>query len=185
MNLKRKWLKFLITLQASLNNSKNASTDLSSNKVVYDFNVQKELDLLNLKLKSTDIIQEWNWNCWEAENTLTFANITAKIWYDMKHKVMSFKVRDKVFMKLHQEYQVSDLKNLKLSQQWVGPFSVKWKVDSLIYELKDISSNWKIHLMISVTMLELVLTDEDQYRRNSASQSGAVQNNAEEEKSDF
>ena len=34
-------------------------------------------------------------------------------------------------------------------------------------------------------MIELVLTGEDQYERNSASQPGAVQNNAEEEKSDF
>ena len=140
-NPEREWPEFLITLWASLNNSKNTSTDLFSNKVVYNFNVQKELDLLNSELKSTNIIQKWNQNHWEAENALTFANITAKIWYNTKHKVISFKVRDKVFMKLHQEYQVSDLKNSKLLQQWVRPFLIKQKVSSLIYELKDILSN--------------------------------------------
>ena len=34
-------------------------------------------------------------------------------------------------------------------------------------------------------MLELVFTDEDQYERNSASQSDAVQDNTEKKKSDF
>ena len=39
--------------------------------------------------------------------------------------------------------------------------------------------------MILVTILEPAPADKDQYERNSASQPGAVQNNAEEEKSDF
>src|SRR5204863_8559533 len=70
---------------------------------------------------------------------------------------------DLIMLKLHHKYHVSDVKNKKLSIQQVRCFSIKQQVFSLVYKL-DLSSNMKIHSVISVTNFESLSSDKDFYK---------------------
>src|SRR6266487_5683727 len=83
--------------------------------------------------------------------------------YDRHHISLLLNPRNLVMLKLHHEYCVSDVKNKKLSIQQVRCFSIKQQVFSLVYKL-DLSSNMKIHSVISVTNLELLSSSKDLYK---------------------
>src|SRR6266513_4157193 len=83
--------------------------------------------------------------------------------YDKHHISLLLNSDDLVMLKLHHEYHVSDVKNKKLSIQQVEHFSIKQQVFSLVYEL-DLSSNMKIHSVISVTNLKFLSSDKDLYK---------------------
>jgi len=93
----------------------------------------------------------------DARDALLFAQTKMAIYYDNKHKPISFNVGDQVYIRLaaslqpgyHLPHEVSH----KLSQQRVGPFPVVEKVGRLAYKLR-IPDTWKIHPVISVAHLE-------------------------------
>src|SRR5438045_2908871 len=58
---------------------------------------------------------------------------------------------------------VFNIKNKKLSIQQVSHFRIKQHVSLLVYKL-ELSSNMKIHSVISVINLELLLPSEDSYK---------------------
>ena len=86
-----------------------------------------------------------------------------KYCYDKYHIFLLLNSDDLVMLKLYHEHCVSDVKNKKLSIQQVRCFSIKQWVFSLVYEL-DLLLNMKIHSVISVTNLELLLSDKDLYK---------------------
>jgi len=83
--------------------------------------------------------------------------------YNKHHISLLLNSDDLVMLKLHHKYHVSDVKNKKLSIQQVEHFSIKQQVFSLVYEL-DLSSNMKIHSVISVTNLKSLSSDKDLYK---------------------
>src|SRR5205814_1712596 len=83
--------------------------------------------------------------------------------YNKHHISLLLNSDDLVMLKLHHRYCVSDVKNKKLSIQQVRCFSIKQQVFSLVYEL-DLSSNMKIHSVISVTNFEFLPSDKDPYK---------------------
>ena len=45
------------------------------------------------------------------------------------------KPKEKAFVKLHKEYRILDLENVKLFNQKVEPFTILRRIEDLIYEL--------------------------------------------------
>src|SRR5436190_15270720 len=86
-----------------------------------------------------------------------------KYCYNKHHILLLLNSDDLVILKLHHEYCVSDVKNKKLLIQQVECFSIKQQVFFLIYKL-DLSSNMKIHSVISITNLKFLSSDEDFYK---------------------
>src|SRR5436190_11870657 len=83
--------------------------------------------------------------------------------YNKHHIFLLLNSDDLVMLKLHHKYHVSDVKNKKLSIQQIRHFSIKQQVFSLVYKL-DLSSNMKIHSVISVTNLKLLSSGKDFYK---------------------
>ena len=79
---------------------------------------------------------------------------------------MFFKVGNKAFIKLYKEYNIpsTTLLKKKLSQQYVGPFTVIEKVGRLAYRL-DIPAHWRVHLIFSVAQLKASPKETDLYQR--------------------
>src|SRR5204862_4571583 len=86
-----------------------------------------------------------------------------KYCYDKYHIFLLLNSDDLVMLKLHHRYCVSNVKNKKFLIQQVRCFSIKQQVFFLIYKL-DLSSNMKIHSVISVTNLESLSLSEDFYK---------------------
>src|SRR5204863_9754103 len=92
-------------------------------------------------------------------------NLIIKNCYDRHHISLLLNFRNLVMLKLHHEYHISDVKNKKLFIQQIDCFSVKQQISSLVYELK-LSTNMKIHSMMSVINLEFVSSEKDLYNQS-------------------
>src|SRR5205085_9685968 len=101
--------------------------------------------------------------------------------YNKHHISLLLNSDDLVMLKLHHRYHVSDVKNKKLSIQQVRHFSIKQQVSSLVYKL-DLSSNMKIHSIISVTNLKFLSSGKDFYKCQYNKHSLSVKKNVAEKK---
>ena len=86
------------------------------------------------------------WN--QVEKFIIFVNITVKLQYDNSHIKMNIKVKSRIYLKLHNEYKISEI-NEKLTQQRVNSFTVIEKINRLIYKLK-LSFTMHIHSIIFI-----------------------------------
>ncbi|SLM36777.1 reverse partial [Lasallia pustulata] len=82
-----------------------------------------------------------------------FAATWAKRQFDSKHKKINLEEGDLVYLRLHRGYNLSGLKNPKLSNQHAGPFKILKKIDKLAYRL-EIPRTMQIHPVISIAHLE-------------------------------
>ena len=82
--------------------------------------------------------------------------------YNKCHISLLLNFRNLVILKLHHEYCIFNIKNKKLFIQQVNYFFVKWQISLLIYELK-LSTNMKIHSVMSVINFEFVSSEKDLY----------------------
>ncbi|VTT76585.1 unnamed protein product [Fusarium fujikuroi] len=88
----------------------------------------------------------------EARLAMDFAAMKGKRWYDDKHRPITLKQGDRVYLRLHDGYHLPGKPSKKWSQQRTGPFLIKRVVNDLAYEL-EIPEQWKIHPVISVKHL--------------------------------
>ena len=138
---------------------------MSPNKILYNFNVRDTLELLTLaELLSKDFSRLRQLKREVTENSIVFANIIAKAYYDDSHKNLSVSRESSIYLRLHYEYKISKVKNYKLHNQRVDLFKILDKVKRLIYRL-DLSSLIKIHPVISVAQLEPARSTPDPYKR--------------------
>ena len=167
--------KLLPSIQATMNNSANASTGISPNEILYGFKVLEATDLLDNDLAkaraddgnpATIIEEERSRLRKEAEESISFAQTMAKLRYDPRHSSLELKEGDKVFIRLHRGYTQPGLKNRKFSKQRVGPITILEKIGRLAYKL-DIPPTWRIHPVVSITHLEPVPPGEDPYGREA------------------
>ena len=86
-----------------------------------------------------------------------------KHYYNKHHIFLLLNSDDLIILKLHHEYCVSDIKNKKFSIQQVEYFSIKQQVFSLVYKL-DLSSNMKIHSVISVINFKFLSLSKNLYK---------------------
>ena len=161
------WNSVLPFLQGGMNNSRNTSTGLSPNEITVGFRVSNPLGLLS-EMPPADYAAMRGIKRDEAEESIAFANATAKARYDKKHKPLTFEVDDEAYLRLHQGYTVPGITNRKLTQQREGPFRIKRKVGLLAYEL-DLPPNIQVHPVISVAQLEPVPKTKDPFARRALS----------------
>lgn len=163
------WPTVLPQLQTVLNNSTSATTGKSLNEVIYGLRLREPVDLAatNNQTPITDEALTTTRNAARADvkDAIAFAAMAMKQQYALQHQQRSFKVGNKVNLRLHRGYTLPAVKNKKLQQQFVGPLTVKRQIGRLAYEI-DIPSNWKIHHVISIAHLEPATTqDDDPYHR--------------------
>jgi hypothetical protein len=160
------FIKIISSIQVSLNNSVNTSTGLSSNEVLYEFKIKESLNLLRIDDENSLTTVEKNRVVLrkEIEKAIVFVNASMKIRYDSRRTQLDLKFEDSVYLKLHKEYNQSELINRKFAKQRLESVTIIEKIDKLVYRL-DISQSWKIHSVISITHLKSASTREDSYDR--------------------
>jgi hypothetical protein len=109
------WTDALPMLQATLNNSRNASTGVEPNVVLQGF--KNNLDAIDqlAELPREDFDKVRDVSRQEANDALAFAAAAMKQRYDKKHKAIEFKVGQKVIVRLYKGYQLPGETNRKLS----------------------------------------------------------------------
>jgi hypothetical protein len=132
------FVKLLSFIQASLNNFTNAFTRLVSNEVLYEFKVAESLKLLTRQYdenSTTFIEKERELLRKKVKKAIIFANAQMKMRYDLTRKSLNLKIDDVVYLKLHKEYNQSDLINRKFSKQRLKLVKILEKVEKLTYKL--------------------------------------------------
>ena len=136
---------------------------MSSNKILYEFNVRDTLELL-IELSKKDFNRLRQLKKEQVEEFIAFVNIIIKIYYDKSHMLISLFKESKIYLRLHHNYKISELVNYKLHNQRVESFKILEKVNKLAYRLKLLSL-MKIHSVIFITQLKSN-KDENPYTRN-------------------
>ena len=169
------WVNALSILQTNLNNLSNIVTKIASNEYNYEFKVRNVLFFL-VKVTTSDvsILDDIRLRYRQkTQNTISFAFVKAKIYYDIRHQSLMMNLDDKVFLKLHRRYSLLKQLNTKLFNQRIESFLIKCRVDRLIYEL-NLFSQWKIHSMISIAYLESASFTKDSYERSRPTHSKSI-----------
>ena len=158
------WTELLPYIQGMLNNS-TTSIGKSPNEILYGSNVRDTLDALSTAMPVEGFHSLRQQHRQEAEDAIAFASIMSKRQYDSKHKAISFKPNDLVYLRLHHGYEIAGNRSSKLAIQRVGPFKIIRKVSKLAYEL-ELPEQMRIHPVVSVAQLEPAPhPDADPYRR--------------------
>ena len=170
------WSTFLPALQAQLNNSPNTATGLAPNEIVYGFKTRELIAAVSAKADNIpdNILDRRLKYQREAADATAFAQAKAKIYYDARHQPILFHPGDKVYLRLHHEYQLPDRSNRKMSNQRCEPFTVKRRAGRLAYEL-ELPAHWRIHPIISVAQLEPCPSQPDSYSRSRSDYPASVE----------
>ena len=163
----------LSTIQSQLNNSSNVATRLSSNEIIYDFRVRDTILTLNQRDQHESITDQRKEYQAKASDAIAFVNAKMKVYYDFRHKSLLLNSKDKAYFRLNKGYKFSN-HHKKLFQQRCELFFIKRRVERLAYELK-LSSNWRIHSIISIVQLKSASTIQDSYNRSRSNHSDAVE----------
>ena len=123
-------------LQTQFNNVVNVIIDLSFNEINYDFKIRNAFfNLSKQKNVFVDItIQRLKYRR-KTIDVFVFVNVKIKIHYDTRHISLFFKIDDYAYFRLHQNYQLSNRFNRKISQQRCESFFIKRRVERFAYEL--------------------------------------------------
>ena len=174
------WIKILSTLQFRLNNSLNVVIEFTLNEVIYDFKIREVMTTVVFNFQQTiddnlfivifDIKSKFETNKFQyqkkVDDVTSYVNAKIKIMYDFRHQSLLLNSNDKIFLRLHRDYNLFDNLRSKLSNHRCDFFIVKRRVDRLTYEL-DISTRWKIHFVVFVIQLKFVSNKVvDSYNRS-------------------
>ena len=155
------FIDFLSEFKWVFNNSINAFTEWISNEIIYRFNLTDFFDVIaDSDAKKFEI--KYKIHQQETQDSITWANLVMKNHYNKYHISLLLNSEDLVILKFHHKYYIFSIKNKKFFIQWVDYFFVKWWILLLIYELK-LSTNMKIHSVISVINLKSVSLEENLY----------------------
>ena len=155
-------------IQIDINNIVVVEIDYIFNELCYDFRLQNNLNLL------FDMSIE-NWNafrlqCWKnVEEIIVWTNMIVKFNYDRRHTSLNLKKNFLVYLRLHHEYIIFDIKSKKLSQQWIDLFKILQKMSTLAYRF-ELSSIMIIHFVVSIVMFESIFIDENSYHKFRSNQ---------------
>ena len=116
----------------------------------------------------------------DTKDTITWAVMQVKHYYDVNHHSQFFTVKDKVLLHLHCSYKLSEIMNQKLKQQFIELFKVTEWIECLIYRL-NLPSVWKIHNIISIAHLESVSANDLYNWAQSTNPSAVTVNSTEAE----
>jgi len=145
----RDWDKSVPRLQFELNNSRSGATGRTPNEVVFGFTPNFVVDAITDSSQAKPVCRI------QVSDAIALSSMTAKRYYDARHKPMFFKPGDRVLLRLHKGYNIPAAAVLgrKLGQQFSGPFRVLEQVGRLAYRL-EFPPHFQIHDVISVDHLE-------------------------------
>lgn len=150
-------------LQAEENNVTHAIIGFAPNELAYGFKVNDILDLLaNLPSKNYSQLRQLKRE--KAKFVMTFAAAFNKSRYDAVHQALDVKIKNKVYLRLHQGYIIPGLFNHKLFHQRVGPFTVLEKIGNLAFRL-ELPSVMRIHSVVSIAQLKPTTKKSNSYER--------------------
>ena len=172
-HLDDEWIDVLSFIQVENNNVIHVIIEYASNELVYEFKINDTLNMLaNLSFENYSQLRQIKRE--NVEAVMIFANALSKARYDAIHKTLKIKIEDKMYLRLHQSYIISNLSNHKLSKQRVEFFSVIEKIDNLAFRLQ-LFSIMKIHFVISIAQLKSVTSSSDSYDRTADKESSSIQ----------
>ena len=88
---------------------------MSSNEILYNFNVRNTLGLLTLtKLLSKNFNRFRQFKRKATKDFIVFANIIIKTYYNDSHKNLSVSRGNSIYLHLYYKYKISGVKNYKL-----------------------------------------------------------------------
>ena len=85
----------------------------------------------------------------QIEDAIIFVNTLIKTYYNKSYIVLRLTRDNITYLRLHHEYEISNLINRKLHYQRIDSFKILEKVKSLVYRLK-LSLIIKIYLIVSM-----------------------------------
>ena len=103
--------------QIQINNFANVIIDLSTNEINYEFKIRETLSNLIIEKKIVDLFAQRLKYRRETINITIFVNIKTKIYYDVRHVLLMFKINDYVYLRLYHDYQLFNRFNKKINQQ--------------------------------------------------------------------
>ena len=107
----------LSSFQTQLNNFVNVIIDLFSNEINYEFKIRETLFNLSKQQNAfADFFAQRLKYRRKTIDVFAFVNVKVKIHYDARHISLLLKVDDYVYFRLHQDYQLSNRFNRKISQ---------------------------------------------------------------------
>ena len=99
------------------------------------------------------------------KDTLTFANIIIKVYYNKSHKSLRLFKDNIIYLHLHYDYKILEINNRKLYYQSIDSFKILKKIKILIYRL-ELFSIINIYLVISIAQLESISSKKDLYSKS-------------------
>ena len=87
-----------------MNNFVNVIIDLSTNEINYEFKIRETLSSLTIEKKIVDLFVQRLKYCRKTIDVTTFINIKTKIYYNVQHVSLMFKINDYVYLRLHYDY---------------------------------------------------------------------------------
>ena len=98
----KNWDLFLPSLQAQLNSTKHAVTEVTLNELVYNVNLRSALNTLNESHKKTvsdlTITEMQKMLQQKTVKMISFINVKAKICYNFNHQLIEFKKNNQIFL---------------------------------------------------------------------------------------
>jgi hypothetical protein len=167
------WHEALSSLQHDLMNF-IIFTSFTSNQTLYEVNIKLSLMILNDHTKNNTFTRKLIRK--KVVNVIDFVNARFKIIYDDKHKSFAFNSKNKIYLRLHREYSLSEKNNHKLSNQRSSSYVIKRKIENVVYEL-ILSQNARIHLVISIAQLKSAEDDADSFNKSRFINSESVEMN--------
>ena len=108
---------------------------------------------------------------------MTFANAVNKTRYNKTHRIMKLTSKSMIYLRLHQNYIISNLFNKKLFNQRIDSFKIlKTISNNQTYRLK-LSSIIKIHLVVFIAQLKSItfsLLNSDSYDKRTTDPSSVI-----------
>ena len=190
----REWPTVLPRLTATLSNSTSRATNQPPTQVLYGRRIKEALDLARVEDHGNiiDIGPEelprrhaesapaypaapvpvnpppYRPTHIDAKDAIALSAMIMKKQYDGNHLPRYFDVGDWVSLRLHKGYTVAGLRdrNVKIEQQFAGPFEVIERIGKLAYRLRLPPSMRRLHPVISIAHLEPAHPpNEDPYQR--------------------
>ena len=153
-------------MQIENNNVIQTTIDHVFNELYYEFKINDTINAFVVNL-STKIFNKFRQLKREnVETIITFVNAFNKTRYDSKHRVINIKKNDIIYLRLYQEYTISNLVNFKLLKQRVDFFEIFDKIDNLVFRLQLLFV-MKIYSIVFIIQLKSIILDQNFYDKTT------------------
>ena len=98
-----------------MNNFANVIIELLTNEINYEFKIREILSNLIIEKKVVDLSTQRLKYCREIVDVTIFVNIKTKIYYNVWHVLLMFKIENYAYLKLYYDYQLFDRFNKKIN----------------------------------------------------------------------